>query len=131
MRISDWSSDVCSSDLSAGLGWSWAGLIRRPDRLFQPAVAGWSRRWSGRFHLAQRHPGADHAAKQGNQQDGPVAIHRFLENSCGIGHRAVDDAQRLAGPKAGRVEPDIAGLVLAAADFRNYRFRDQIGRANV
>src|SRR3546814_6895467 len=33
MRISDWSSDVCSSDLDTGLGWE----LNMPERLLFPS----------------------------------------------------------------------------------------------
>src|SRR3546814_4246105 len=40
MRISDWSSDVCSSDLMAGIGWASAGkALRGMDRMRGATVA--------------------------------------------------------------------------------------------
>src|SRR3546814_18843445 len=42
MRISDWSSDVCSSDLSAEwfmAGRSTATRLRRPDAIRSPSIA--------------------------------------------------------------------------------------------
>src|SRR3546814_8605183 len=43
MRISDWSSDVCSSDLKA----------HRPDFLFNPSNDAWFGSWGPPHHLAQ------------------------------------------------------------------------------
>src|SRR3546814_10506740 len=43
MRISDWSSDVCSSDLSSTAGQGWGQRRTSPGRLRSPP---WARCWS-------------------------------------------------------------------------------------
>src|SRR3546814_9656149 len=52
MRISDWSSDVCSSDLRRVDLWLWlAGLSRRPDVLGRPGRHRQDRRGAGKARL--------------------------------------------------------------------------------
>src|SRR3546814_18999368 len=56
MRISDWSSDVCSSDLKAGpkIARTWQGdVCRRNNRPFFPLVC-----WSPRPYFACQRPGS-------------------------------------------------------------------------
>src|SRR3546814_20250673 len=41
MRISDWSSDVCSSDLTSSQGWKWIAAAARadaPDAVLTPML---------------------------------------------------------------------------------------------
>src|SRR3546814_19566279 len=91
MRISDWSSDVCSSDLVVALACRHAeieGIDERPGGDLRVDVAGVA-------------------------QEEAVTAYR-----CGHRHRVVDKAQfarRLEAGKAGLLQPQVPVVVVLAA----------------
>src|SRR3546814_14008556 len=73
MRISDWSSDVCSSDLAAAWAWCRSGgaCVRRdrrrrsvPSWRGQRRIAGWGSGWGG-------HPVSDGTKHSGHRVNCP------------------------------------------------------------
>src|SRR3546814_16345891 len=107
MRISDWSSDVCSSDLRAA-GQRQTGLLGAGDDVERDA--------GGALHLVQE-LGAVAGAPAG------FGGNRAGDGDAAAGHLLGADLQRIDGARYGRLrQPAGAAQALAEAD-------DEIGRA--
>src|SRR3546814_16992587 len=89
MRISDWSSDVCSSDLRSAGMWGGQRLGLRGYRSSEPLVLeGLAERQAARHRSARRTRGA------GAEGEGPSDPRR--------GHRLEGTHQRSAGRRVGK-----------------------------
>src|SRR3546814_10731719 len=108
MRISDWSSDVCSSDLSQFVDLRWISV---PDR---------GRRQSFPYHtgdcLQNRRPDQDNGsarrAMKRNDKTPPVVV--ITGASAGVG-RAVVRAFAADGAKIGLIARGLEGLEIGRA----------------
>src|SRR3546814_10415874 len=86
MRISDWSSDVCSSDLAFGIG----GTLARPQDVEHPA--------DDRLRIGAVEPGRIHhgtdldasaALRTGIEDFGNSLVERIEEGRAVSGHRVI------------------------------------------
>src|SRR3546814_14882671 len=102
MRISDWSSDVCSSDLPRTVGQHVARRLARPDERRKPGAAGnVLRRHSGAFADVLARAGADRIRRPHLD---PVAV--AAGAAPGAGHARRADLELRDGPRAHRGPPD-------------------------
>src|SRR3546814_20382476 len=90
MRISDWSSDVCSSDLA----------------LIAAAAAAAGIRQAGRFGVNGHEPAVDFLAVRGHLRDviAAIAPPASVERVSSSGVTVIQQSDRFTGPRAVRTE---------------------------
>src|SRR3546814_937694 len=95
MRISDWSSDVCSSDLNEGIGrFAAAGVARTALDLAEPAHAHAAILRALRLHGGR----VDRTVLVDAGGHRAAAVADVLDRAVAVGLAAVFDRRRLAHP---------------------------------
>src|SRR3546814_20028832 len=107
MRISDWSSDVCSSDLFLLSQWSAADMIPAP-RVF---AAGWIITGTG-AHATERPVIPSHGPDYATEVDGPDAWRSMVSKAFKEGASVIKIASNFAPDevRAGIAEAHLLGL---------------------